>query len=106
VIFVVEDNGFGEATASSFATAGDIVRRAAGYDMPGVTVDGVDFFAVHDAAAEAVERARTAAGRRCSTSSRPASTAISRATPTPTARRRRRRRCAASAIACPASGPA
>ena len=42
VIFVVEDNGFGEATASSFATAGDIVRRAAGYDMPGVKVDGVD----------------------------------------------------------------
>ena len=62
VIFVVEDNGFGEATASSFATAGDIVRRAAGYDMPGVTVDGVDFFAVHDAAAEAVERARNGGG--------------------------------------------
>lgn len=62
VIFVVEDNGFGEATASSFATAGRITDRAIGYGMPSASVDGLDFFAVHAAAAEAVERARTGGG--------------------------------------------
>ncbi len=62
VIFAVEDNGFGEATASSFATAGDICRRAEGYGMPARKVDGVDFFAVHDAMGEAVERAREGGG--------------------------------------------
>ena len=62
VIFVVEDNGFGEATASSFATAGDIVKRAEGYGMPAAKVDGVDFFAVYDAMGDAVERARGGGG--------------------------------------------
>lgn len=62
VIFVVEDNGFGEATASSFATAGKIVDRAIGYDMPAASVDGLDFFAVHEAAQEAIERARDGGG--------------------------------------------
>ena len=62
VIFVVEDNGFAEATASHYAVAGDIVRRAEGYDIPAECVDGLDFFAVHTAAGEAVEKARAGAG--------------------------------------------
>lgn len=62
VIFVVEDNGYAEATASSWAVAGDIVRRAEAYDIPAARVDGFDFFAVHQAAREAVERARAGAG--------------------------------------------
>lgn len=36
--------------------------RAAGFGMPGVTVDGFDFFAVHEAAGAAIERARAGEG--------------------------------------------
>lgn len=61
-IFVVENNGFGEATKTEFATAGDITARAAAYGMPCATVDGQDFFAVHEAAGEAVARARAGEG--------------------------------------------
>ena len=62
IIFAIEDNGFGEASASSWAVAGDILRRAAGYDIPADRVDGVDFFAVYEAAGLAVERARSNGG--------------------------------------------
>ncbi len=61
-VFVIEDNGFGEATASKYVTAGDIVARAAAYDMPAVSVDGVDFFAVHEAARTAIAHARSGQG--------------------------------------------
>lgn len=61
-VFVAEDNGMGEATASSFAVAGDITARAAAYGMPAVSVDGTDFFAVHDAARAAVAHARSGNG--------------------------------------------
>jgi pyruvate dehydrogenase E1 component alpha subunit len=40
----------------------DIVDRAAGYGMPGVIVDGMDVLAVHEAATEAVARARRGDG--------------------------------------------
>ena len=36
--------------------------KAAGLGLPGVTVDGIDLFAVHQATQEAVERARTGHG--------------------------------------------
>jgi pyruvate dehydrogenase E1 component alpha subunit len=61
-IFVVENNGFGEATRTEFATAGDITARAAAYGMPAIEVDGLDFFAVHQAAGEVIERARKGGG--------------------------------------------
>ena len=44
--------------ASSWATAGSVVERAEGFGVRAVRVDGVDFFAVHEAAGEAVARAR------------------------------------------------
>ena len=62
VILVIEDNGFGEATAKSVATAGVIAKRAEALGMPAIEVDGVDFFAVHQAAQEAIERARAGEG--------------------------------------------
>jgi len=40
----------------------DIVDRAVGYGMPGVIVDGMDVVAVHEAALEAVARARRGEG--------------------------------------------
>ncbi|OAN22982.1 thiamine pyrophosphate-dependent dehydrogenase E1 component subunit alpha [Pseudomonas oryzihabitans] len=62
-IFVAENNGYAEATAANWSVACDhIADRAAGFGMPGVTVDGFDFFAVHEAAAAAVARARAGEG--------------------------------------------
>ena len=61
-IFVVEDNGYAEATASSWAVGGTQVGRAAGFGMPGYQVDGHDFFAVHEVAREVIERARGGGG--------------------------------------------
>ncbi len=62
-IFVAENNGYAETTSSSWSVAADnIADRAAGFGMPGVIVDGFDFFAVHEAAGEAVSRAREGGG--------------------------------------------
>lgn len=62
-IFVAENNGYAEATSSSYSVACDnIADRAGAFGMPGVIVDGFDFFAVHEAAGEAVERARKGGG--------------------------------------------
>jgi pyruvate dehydrogenase E1 component alpha subunit len=62
VIFVVEDNGFAEATSSDYAVAGDICARASAFGMPAHKVDGADFFAVHEAATRAIERCRRGEG--------------------------------------------
>ncbi len=63
VIFACENNHYAEATPSWYAVStSDIAARADGYGIPGVQVDGMDVFAVYDAAAEAVERARSGAG--------------------------------------------
>ena len=40
----------------------NVADRAAGYDMPGIHVDGMDVFAVYEAAGEAVARARAGEG--------------------------------------------
>ena len=62
-IFVNENNGYAEATGSNFSVAGgDVANRAAAFGMPGVIVDGHDFFAVHEAATEAIDRARRGEG--------------------------------------------
>jgi acetoin:2,6-dichlorophenolindophenol oxidoreductase subunit alpha len=63
VVFVVENNGYAEATSSAFHQAGvDVAKRADGFGMPGIVVDGFDFFAVHEAAGEAIRRARSGGG--------------------------------------------
>jgi TPP-dependent pyruvate/acetoin dehydrogenase alpha subunit len=62
-IFVAENNGYAEATSSTWSVAtDDIADRAAAFGMPGVIVDGFDFFAVHEAAGEAIARAREGGG--------------------------------------------
>ena len=62
-IFVVENNGYAEATASKYSVScDDVADRASGFNMPGVVVDGHDFFAVHEAAGEAIKRAREGGG--------------------------------------------
>jgi len=63
IVFACENNEYGEFTPRDKTMAiTDIVDRAAGYGMPGVIVDGMDVVAVHEAAVEAVERARTGGG--------------------------------------------
>jgi TPP-dependent pyruvate/acetoin dehydrogenase alpha subunit len=62
-VFVVENNGYAEATSCKYAGAcNDFADRANGFNMPGVTVDGHDFFAVYEVAGEAIRRARTGGG--------------------------------------------
>ena len=63
VIFFCENNLYGEGTPQSKqAPIAQLSKRAEGYAMPGVTVDGNDVLAVYAAARTAVERARSGAG--------------------------------------------
>ena len=63
VIFCCENNGYAQSTPVEYAlSTANVSDRAAGYDMPGITVDGMDVFAVYDAAGQAVERARNGEG--------------------------------------------
>jgi pyruvate dehydrogenase E1 component alpha subunit len=62
-VFVFENNQYGEGTGVAYAVGShDIAGRARGFGLPAVRVDGDDFFAVHEAAWEAVERARSGGG--------------------------------------------
>jgi pyruvate dehydrogenase E1 component alpha subunit len=63
VIFVVENNGYAESTSVDYATAVDsYIDRASGFGLPGISVDGTDFFAVYEAAGEVIRRAREGGG--------------------------------------------
>jgi pyruvate dehydrogenase E1 component alpha subunit len=63
VVYVCENNGYGELTAASYAVSvQDVSARAAGYGIPGATVDGQDVFAVYETVSEAVTRARGGKG--------------------------------------------
>jgi TPP-dependent pyruvate/acetoin dehydrogenase alpha subunit len=63
VVFVCENNFYGEFTAMSKVTAGgQIASRAAAYAVPSEIVDGNDVRAVHTAAVGAVDRARAGEG--------------------------------------------
>lgn len=63
VVFVAENNGYAETTSTEYSMGGrDIADRAHGYGMPGIVVDGQDVFAVYEAAAEAIRRAKAGEG--------------------------------------------
>jgi len=63
VIFVAENNGYGEATPFSYASSCEsIADRAAAYGIPGIRVDGKDAVAVFQAAGRAIERAKNGEG--------------------------------------------
>jgi pyruvate dehydrogenase E1 component alpha subunit len=60
---VFENNQYGEGTGVAYhCGSGDIAGRAGGFGLPAVKVNGDDFFHVHEAAYEAVERARSGGG--------------------------------------------
>ena len=63
LVFVCENNGFGEFTRQERHQAiRDVADRASGYGMPGVVVDGMDAIAVYETAGEAIARARRGEG--------------------------------------------
>jgi TPP-dependent pyruvate/acetoin dehydrogenase alpha subunit len=63
VIFVCENNRYAESTPFEYSVAGgSVANRAAGYAMPGVTVDGQDVMEMYEVAGEAVARARRGEG--------------------------------------------
>lgn len=63
VVFVVEDNGYAQATGTRYHLRGlDVARRAEAYGMPATIVDGTDYFAVRAAMDEAAARARSGGG--------------------------------------------
>ncbi|MCK6534963.1 MAG: pyruvate dehydrogenase complex E1 component subunit beta [Polyangiaceae bacterium] len=63
VLFVIENNGYGEFTPQAGSTQlARLSERALSYGMPGVTVDGNDVGEVHRAARDLVARARAGQG--------------------------------------------
>lgn len=62
-IFVIENNGYGEGTGARYAVGCDsLAERTAAFGMPAAKIDGTDFFAVYEQAAEYVKLARTGGG--------------------------------------------
>jgi TPP-dependent pyruvate/acetoin dehydrogenase alpha subunit len=63
VIFVCENNGFGEFTALEDVTAGSsLTARGEVFDIPSVEIDGMDVLVVHHAFSQALARARKGDG--------------------------------------------
>lgn len=63
VLFMVENNGYGEATGYRYAVGcGDIAARTGAFGMPSEKVDGQDFFAMFEAVKKAVKHARDGGG--------------------------------------------
>jgi TPP-dependent pyruvate/acetoin dehydrogenase alpha subunit len=62
IVFVCENNGYGEYTPIELTTAGSIIARARAMGVPALEVDGMDAWAVRDAALEVTARVRSGAG--------------------------------------------
>jgi TPP-dependent pyruvate/acetoin dehydrogenase alpha subunit len=62
VVFICENNRYGEFTPFEEVTAGAIIERAAVFGLPAEQVDGMAVWDVREAAARAVEHARSGAG--------------------------------------------
>jgi acetoin:2,6-dichlorophenolindophenol oxidoreductase subunit alpha len=62
LVFVCENNGYGEYTAYRDVTAGEIRARAEVMEVPAQTIDGMSVWTVREAAARALEHARSGEG--------------------------------------------
>jgi pyruvate dehydrogenase E1 component alpha subunit len=63
VVYVVENNGFGEFTPTDFVVpVKDIAERARSYAMRSEIADGMDFFDVYEKAGQAIAAARAGQG--------------------------------------------
>jgi TPP-dependent pyruvate/acetoin dehydrogenase alpha subunit len=62
VLFLFENNRYAVSTETSRSMAGTMEKRAAGYDLPFIRVDGNDLEAVHFAAQDAIDYVRSGKG--------------------------------------------
>jgi TPP-dependent pyruvate/acetoin dehydrogenase alpha subunit len=67
IVFVINNNQWGAGLSARWVDANmkggkDIATRASGFNMPGITVDGNDIFAVYKAARFCIENARAGKG--------------------------------------------
>ena len=63
VVFLCENNRYAESTPFEYAVAGgSVADRAAGYDMPGILVDGQSVLEMYEVGGQAVQRARSGDG--------------------------------------------
>jgi TPP-dependent pyruvate/acetoin dehydrogenase alpha subunit len=62
ILFVCENNGYGEYTPTEAVTPGGILPRAAAMELPTSQIDGMDVAAVRRAAIELVGRVRSGSG--------------------------------------------
>lgn len=63
VVFMCENNKYATSVPQRWQMAVDsVASRAEGYGMPGITIDGCDVVAVHEAVSEAAARARNGDG--------------------------------------------
>jgi acetoin:2,6-dichlorophenolindophenol oxidoreductase subunit alpha len=62
LLLVCENNGYGEYTPFQSVTAGELRARAEVMEVPAETIDGMRVWAVRDAAARALEHARSGNG--------------------------------------------
>lgn len=58
VLYVIENNQYGMGTSITRHAAGELYRRGEGYGIPGERVDGMDVFAVRNAARQAIDYIR------------------------------------------------
>jgi pyruvate dehydrogenase E1 component alpha subunit len=58
VLYIIENNKYGMGTSAERHAAGDLYRRGEGYGIPGEQVDGMDVFAVRNAARQAIDYVR------------------------------------------------
>ncbi|MCU4652090.1 thiamine pyrophosphate-dependent dehydrogenase E1 component subunit alpha [Roseibacterium sp. SDUM158016] len=61
-VFVFEDNGYSEHTGASYGIGGDLKTRTEGFGIPVWEADGFDYFAVYEAARDAIAEARAGRG--------------------------------------------
>ena len=62
MVFAMEDNGYGEATPSSWAIGGDVLERAKGFGLSTHKVNGFDFYEVYEKFGNIVEKVRAGEG--------------------------------------------
>ncbi len=61
-LYIIENNKYGMGTSAERHAAGKLYRRGEGYGIPGEQVDGMNVFAVRDAARQAIDYVRGGSG--------------------------------------------
>lgn len=62
ILYIIENNKYGMGTSAKRHAAGELYRRGEGYGIPGEQVDGMDVFAVRNAARQAIDYVRSGSG--------------------------------------------